>query len=340
MATKPSSENREILGLHHVTAIAGNPQSNIDFYTGVLGLRLIKLTVNFDDPNTYHLYYGDRIGHPGSVLTFFPWPNAPRGVRGTGQATVTSFSIPDGSMDYWKERLRENRVKTEEVARRFDGKEEYLTFFDHDDLKLELVSSDISENFAGRFIPWEKSPVPEEKAIRGFHSVTLSEEGYEKTALLLKDTMRFRLVEEEGERFRYETSNGGPSTIVDLNCQPALLRGIVLAGTVHHIAFRTSDGNQQKDWRQEIIKVGLNPTPVIDRQYFHSVYFREPGGILFEIATDPPGFTIDEPEDKLGTTLKLPPWLEPSRKHIEKSLPKLELFSAPRKTLVQNQAIA
>ncbi len=340
MTNKPDSEDNEILGLHHVTAIAGNPQTNIDFYTGILGLRLVKLTVNFDDPNTYHLYYGDKVGHPGSVLTFFPWPNAPRGVRGTGQVTVTSFSIPDGSMDYWKVRLRENRVRAEEVATRFDGKEEYLTFYDNDDLKLELVTSDKSKSLAERFVPWERSPVTQERAIRGFHSVVLSEEGYEKTASLLKDTMRFRLVEEEGERFRYESSSGGPTTFVDLICQPALLRGIVLAGTVHHVAFRTSDDNQQKTWREDIIKAGLNPTPVIDRQYFHSVYFREPGGVLFEIATDPPGFTLDEPEDKLGTTLKLPPWLEPSRKRIEKALPKVELFGAAKKPLVQNQAIA
>jgi glyoxalase family protein len=336
-----SSEGNEILGLHHVTAIAGNPQTNIDFYTGVLGLRLVKLTVNFDDPHTYHLYYGDKIGHPGSVLTFFPWPNAPRGVRGTGQATATSFWIPDGSMDYWEERLRESKVKTEEVATRFDSKEEYLTFYDSDDLKLELVvAASQTKNLAARFIPWERSPVSQEKAILGFQSVTLSEEGYEKTASLLKDTMRFRLVEEEGERFRYETNLGGPSTYVDLICQPALLRGIVLGGTVHHIAFRTSTEDQQKTWREEIIRAGLNPTPVIDRQYFHSVYFREPGGVLFEIATDPPGFTLDEPEDKLGTSLKLPPWLEPSRKHIEKALPKVELMGTAKRSLVQNQAIA
>ncbi len=336
MAGKSSSENRDILGMHHVTAIARNPQTNIDFYTRVLGLRLVKLTVNFDDPQTYHLYYGDKIGHPGSVLTFFPWPDAPRGVRGTGQATVTSFSIPEGSMDYWKARLEQKAVKFEEVAKRFNRKEEYLTFYDSDDLKLELVATDQAKKLRKGFTPWEKSPVPQERAILGFHSVTLTEEGYEKTASLLKDTMGFRLVEEERERFRYETGAGGPSTYVDLICQPALRRGMVLAGTVHHIAFRTSNDDQQKAWRQDIIRAGLNPTPVIDRQYFHSIYFREPGGVLFEIATDPPGFTLDEPEEELGTSLKLPPWLEASRKHIEKSLPKVELS----KSLVQNQAIA
>ncbi|HZW56425.1 MAG TPA: ring-cleaving dioxygenase [Nitrososphaerales archaeon] len=342
MTTKNVAE-KEILGLHHVTAISGIPQANIDFYTGILGLRLVKLTVNFDDPHTYHLYYGDKIGHPGSVLTFFPWPNAPRGMRGTGQVTTTSFSIPDGSMDYWKDRLRDNKVKFEEVAKRFDDNEEYLTFYDEDDLKLELVPTDQTNitNLAKRFIPWEGSPVPQEKAILGFRSVTLSEEGYEKTAKLLSDTMGFRLIAQERERFRYESrSHGGPSTYVDLLCQPGLPRGMILGGTVHHVAFRAQNDENEKVWREDIIAAGLNPTPVIDRQYFHSVYFREPGGVLFEIATDPPGFLIDEPEDKLGTSLKLPPWLEPSRKHIEKALPKVELFGRDQRRLIQNQAIA
>lgn len=332
---------KEILGLHHVTAIAGNPQANIDFYTGVLGLRLVKLTVNFDDPHTYHLYYGDKLGHPGSVLTFFPWPLSPRGVKGTGQATVTSFSILDGSMEYWKDRLKQYKVRFEETAKRFDGKDEYLTFYDEDDLKLELVPTDKSSNLVQRFAIWEKSPVPQEKQLLGFHHVTLSEEGYEKTAKLLTETMGFRLIAEEREHYRYESrAQGGPSTYVDLACQPGIARGIVLAGTVHHVAFRAQDDDQQKAWRNDIIRTGLNPTPVIDRQYFHSVYFREPGGVLFEIATDPPGFMIDEPEDKLGTSLKLPPWLEPSRKHIEKALPKIELVGRDQKRLMQNAAIA
>ncbi len=330
---------KEILGLHHVTAIAGDPQRNIDFYTGILGLRLVKLTVNFDDSHTYHLYYGDRIGHPGSVLTFFPWPLAPRGMRGTGQATVISFSIPDGSRDYWKDRLKQNEVKFEEPAKRFDGKEEYITFYDEEDLKLELVTTDLASNLVKRFTQWERSPVPQDKQILGFHSVTLSEEGYENTAKLFEDIMEFRLIAEERELFRYESrSQGGPSTYVDLACQPGLPRGTVLSGTVHHVAFRAQNDDQQKAWRKDIIGAGLNPTPVIDRLYFHSVYFREPGGVLFEIATDPPGFTIDEPEDKLGTSLKLPPWLEPSRKHIEKALPKVELFGSDHRHLDSNQA--
>lgn len=327
---KSNSKNLEnkILGIHHITAIASDPQRNIDFYTRTLGLRLVKLTVNYDDPHTYHLYYGDKVGHPGSILTFFPWPGAPKGRRGTGQATVMSFLIPEDSMIFWKERLKQNGVKLEEPIRRFKNEEEIMTFYDPDELKLELVAS--SQAKKSSYVPWEEVQVPERNAIRGFHGVTISEEGYERTASLLKETMGFRLVQEEGERFRYEASWGGASTFIDLLCQPALPRGEVLAGTVHHVAWRTPNDDQQKSWRKEIIKAGLNPTPVIDRQYFHSVYFREPGGVLFEIATDPPGFAIDEPEDKLGTGLKLPSWLEPSRKHIEQTLPKLELFSTKK----------
>ena len=318
---------KKLLGIHHVTAIAGHPQRNVDFYTRVLGLRLVKLTVNYDDPQTYHLYYGDRVGKPGSVLTFFPWPDAPRGMRGTGQATVTSFLISEDSLPYWKDRLKQNHVKFEEPAKRFKNEEKFLTFYDPDDLKLELVFT--KPKIVRGFSPWEKSPVPENKAIQGFHSVTLSEEGYDRTASLLTDVMGFRLVQEEGERFRYEAGEGGSSAYVDLLCQPELPRGQVLVGTAHHIAWRTPDDVQQKAWRQDIIKAGRNPTPVIDRRYFHSVYFREPGGVLFEIATNPPGFSIDEPEIELGTSLKLPPWLEPSRKQIEAALPKLELTAKP-----------
>ena len=317
---------KQINGLHHVTAIASDPQRNIDFYTGVLGLRLVKLTVNFDDPHTYHLYYGDKTGHPGTVLTFFPWPGSPHGRRGTGQATVTSFLIPENSMPYWKDRLKMHDVKFEEPRYRFKHEEESLIFYDRDDLKLELVASSASSG--SNFEPWEKAPVPSASAIRGFHSVTVSEEGYERTAALLKETLGFRLVQEEGERFRYEVGEGGASTIIDLLCQPALPRGEILAGTVHHVAWRATNDEQQKEWRKDLVKIGMNVTPVLNREYFHSIYFREPGGVLFEIATEPPGFEIDEPEKKLGTSLKLPPWLESSRKHIETALPKIQLAAA------------
>lgn len=306
-----------------MTAIASDPQRNIDFYTNVLGLRLVKLTVNYDDPHTYHLYYGDELGRPGSILTFFPWPGAPRGMRGTGQVTVTSFLVPEESLSYWEDRFKQNKVRFEpQQTHRFKKDESVLTFYDPDDLKLELVASSSASD--SKYRAWGNA-VPERSAIRGFHGITMSEEGYERTASLLKDTMGFRPTDEEGERFRYEASGGGPSAYVDLICQPALPRGQVLAGTVHHVAWRTPDEEEQKAWRKDIVNVGLNPTPVIDRQYFHSVYFREPGGVLFEIATDPPGFTVDEKEDSLGTHLKLPGWLEPFRKEIEQGLPKLRL---------------
>ena len=311
----------KILGIHHVTAIASDPQQNINFYTGLIGLRLVKLTVNFDDPQTYHLYYGDAVGHPGSILTFFPWPNSPRGRRGTGQATVTSFSVPADSINYWREHLRTKGVRLEETEEGFEG-EETLTFYDPDDLKLNLVAG--SRKLDERFTPWEKSPIPERHAIRGFHGITLSEEGYESTARLLTEELGFRKIREEGERFRYEVGSG----FVDVPCQPALPRGEILAGTVHHVAFRTPSDDQQKAWRKELVRAGRNVTPILDRRYFHSIYFREPGGVLFEIATDPPGFSTDEPEEKLGTALKLPPWLESSRKRIEAALPKIQLATA------------
>ncbi len=265
-----------VLGLHHVTAISSDPQKTLDFYTKILGLRLIKLTVNYDDPTTYHVYFGDEMGHPGTVLTFFPWPEQPRGRKGAGQATNTSFSILPGSVSYWEDRLRSNSV-------------------------------------------------PKEHAIRGFHSVTLLEEVLERTETVLVDTLGFRQLGEEEDRFRYEAGKGGAGTIVDILYRPKAQRGFVSVGTVHHVAFRASDDAHQKDLRQEIVKADLNVTPVIDRNYFHSIYFREHGGVLFEVATDQPGFAIDEAPEKLGTKLALPLWLEASRAEIEKNLPPVNL---------------
>jgi catechol 2,3-dioxygenase-like lactoylglutathione lyase family enzyme len=314
---------KQILGLHHVTAIAGEPQQNIDFYTGFLGLRLIKLTVNFDAPETYHLYYGDENGHPGTILTFFPWPGAPKGRRGTGQLTTTSFSIPKASLSYWIERLTNHGIHFEGPSNRFE--EQVITFSDPDDLKLELVAHEGAEKRSG----WIHGPVPREHAIRGFFGVTLCEEGYERTASLLTQVMGFHLVEEEGNRFRYEVGEGGAGAMVDVLCQPDAPSGLVSVGTVHHVAWRTPDDEQQKDWRSDLVKARLNVTPVIDRKYFHSIYFREPGGVLFEIATDPPGFTVDEKLEELGTKLVLPPWLEPIRTQLQSILPPVKLPSTP-----------
>lgn len=308
-----------IEGLHHVTAIAGEPQTNIDFYTGVLGLRLVKLTVNFDDPASYHLYYGDGQGHPGTILTFFPWPNAPGGRIGTGQLTVTSFAVPERSLPYWRDRLRKRGIDFEEIRSAFG--EETLSFRDPDGLQLELV--DAPEADPDR--AWDRGPVPAENAVRGFHHVTISENGYELTALLLTHTLGFQHIAKHGNRSRYAVAGGGPSTMVDVVCAPEGRPGRVAVGTVHHVAWRTATDREQAEWRDTLIEAEYDVTPIIDRQYFHSIYFREPGGVLFEIATDPPGFATDETVDRLGSSLKLPPWLEPSRSQLERLLPRIDL---------------
>jgi glyoxalase family protein len=298
----------DILGVHHVTAIASDPQKNIDFYAGVLGLRLVKLTVNYDDPTTYHLYYGDGQGHPGTIMTFFPWPGAIAGRIGTGQLTVTSFAVPQKSVGYWKSRLTEHEKSVQETRSEFD--EELLFFTDPDGLQLELVATPHADPDR----VWNRSHVPADFAIRGFHRVTLSENGYERTASLLTDTLGFKRIQERGARFRYAASNGLPGTIVDLICAPEGRPGRVAVGTVHHVAWRTPTDEQQVKWRETIRDLQYNVTPVIDRTYFRSIYFREPGGVLFEIATDPPGFAVDEPADQIGTSLVLPLWLEGERR--------------------------
>jgi glyoxalase family protein len=310
---------KPIEGIHHVTAMASDPQANVDFYTGVLGLRLVKRTVNFDDPGTYHLYYGDEVGHPGTILTFFPWPGARRGVQGAGQATVTSFSVPEGSLGYWTERLSRLGVDFQEPRPRFD--EEVLTVLDPDGLRLELVARAEADNRA----PWLGGGVPAEHAVRGFEGVTLTEWNAQVTEKVLAGTMGFRRVAEAGDRIRFEVGAGGPGTRVDLLVAPSAVRGHVSAGTVHHVAWRSADEPDQLAWREAISETGLYVTPVLDRQYFRSIYFREPGGVLFEIATDPPGFTRDETVETLGTALKLPPWLEPSREQIQSALPPIEV---------------
>jgi glyoxalase family protein len=307
--------SRQILGIHHITAIAGDAERNIDFYTGVLGLRLVKITVNFDDPGSYHLYYGDGHGHPGTILTFFAWPGAHRGRPGNSQVTASSLAIPAGSAQFWMDRFAAKAVDFEATEQRFA--QTVIPFTDPDGLHLELVETgDIDSSHR-----WNDGGVTADAAIAGFHSATLSETGYERTAKLLTETMGFRLTSQDRNRFRYETDSGGASKTVDLICAPGGTEGRVAAGTVHHIAWRTPDEAQQLAWLTELSRLDYNVTPVIDRVYFHSIYYREPGGILFEIATDPPGFTVDEPFEKLGTALQLPPWLEPYRNRIEAALP-------------------
>ncbi len=310
-----------ILGIHHVTAIASDPQRNLDFYTEVLGLRLVKRTVNFDDPGTYHLYFGDEAGSPGSILTFFAWPMAARGRAGVGQVEITSFSIPAASLTFWEQRLLAAGTPAVRSESRFD--EEVLRFTDPDGLNLELVGHSGSD-VPGR--AWRDASVPVQHAIRRFYSVTLCEQGYESTADLL-ETMGFRKVGEQGNRFRFDVGQGGAGARVDVLCASEAPFGNIAAGTVHHVAWRVSDDEAQLAWRKQLLNKRLNATPVIDRCYFHSIYFREPGGVLFELATDPPGFATDEPAEKLGETLKLPPWLEPHRTKIEHVLPPIQLHT-------------
>jgi glyoxalase family protein len=314
-----------ILGIHHITAIASDPQRNLDFYTEVLGLRLVKRTVNFDDPGSYHLYFGDQLGSPGSILTFFAWPMAGRGSSGVGQVEVTSFSIPESSLNYWEQRLLSAGMPAERSGKRFD--EEALTFVDPDGLKLELVAH---PQQPGASQVWKDASVPAEHAIRGFYSVTLCEQGYEGTVEVLK-TMGFSKVGEQGNRFRFDVGQGGAGARVDILCASEASYGHVAVGTVHHVAWRVVDDNSQQSWRKRLVSKHMNVTPVMDRCYFHSIYFREPGGVLFELATDPPGFAIDEPAEKLGEALKLPPWLEPSRKNIEQVLPPIHMHKPVKK---------
>jgi glyoxalase family protein len=317
--------DQPILGIHHVTAIASDPQRNLDFYTDVLGLRLVKRTVNFDDPGTYHLYFGDEAGTPGSILTFFPWPLARRGSPGVGQVDVTSFSVPEDSLNYWERRLLSAGIPAERSGNRFD--DEVLTFIDPDGLKLELVAH---PQPAGANRPWRDASVPAQHAIRGFYSVTLCEQGYENTVEVL-ETMGFRRVGQQGSRFRFEVGKGGAAGRLDLLCASEASYGNVAVGIVHHVAWRVADDKSQQSWRERLVNRHLNVTPVIGRCYFHSIYFREPGGVLFELATDPPGFAVDEPSEKLGEALKLPSWLEPSRKRIERVLPPIELHKPAKR---------
>ena len=308
----------EVPGIHHVTAICGDPQANIDFYTSTLGIRLVKLTVNFDDPQSYHLYYGDASGRPGTILTFFAWPGAPRRWRGTGQVTTVSFSAPSNSLDFWKKRLTGKGVKIETESKRFD--DEAIVFYDPDGLQLELVASPKDDREG-----WKEGPVPSEYTVKGFYGVTLSVEGYEQTASLLTGVMGFHFVGQKGDRFRYRSAGIENPSTVDILCLPGAKWGEVSLGTVHHVAWRTPNDEEQRAWREKLVKARLNVTPVIDRKYFHSIYFREPGHVLFEIATDPPGFTVDEPLEKLGSALTLPAWLEPMRSHLESILPPVKL---------------
>jgi glyoxalase family protein len=306
-------------GLHHVTAIAGNPQRNVDFYLRTLGLRLVKTTVNFDDTGTYHLYYGDEAGRPGTIMTFFPWDGVAPGRHGTGQATTTAFSVPAESIGWWQQHLTEADVQTSRVTT--VEQEDRLTFSDPDGLTIALVAhqQDDPPN------PWDTPLVPGEYAIRGLHSVTLSVSHEDATSGTLTDGLGLRFEHQDGNRLRFAAGDGGPGALVDVLVTPDAPKGLVAGGTVHHVAWRVPDDATQQAWREELVNDGVKVTSILDRQYFHSIYFREPGGTLLEVATDDIGFTVDEPLLELGRALKLPPWLEPNRDEIKAGLAKLDL---------------
>ena len=317
-----------VRGLHHVSAIAADPQRNLDFYAGVLGLRLVKRTVNFDDPQTYHLYYGDEVGTPGSIMTFFPWPGARSGRAGAGQVAVVSFAILPGAVGFWVERLLRHGVEYQQPVRRGSGPhaEQVLAFRDHDGLMLELVASTAAE---ARPV-WDGAPgISRDDAIHGFHAVTLWIDRAERTERVLTETLGFRPLREEGTTHRFTIGDELPGTFVDVRAVGGFGVGASGAGTVHHVAFALADDHTELALRERVIDAGLSPTAVIDRNYFHSVYFREPGHVLFELATNQPGFAVDEPVEHLGERLMLPDQYEPHRAEIESVLPRIHLSVPP-----------
>lgn len=310
-------ENK-ILGLHHITAIAGDAKRNFDFYSKVLGLRFIKKTVNFDDPGTYHFYFGDEVGSAGTILTFFPWgAGIQQGRKGSGMATEIGYSVPKGSLDFWQKRFEQYNVIYNKPAEKFG--EKYLTFLDPDGLKLELIESKTDDNRKA----WETDEVKADVATKGFHNITLTLNNVKPTAAILTDIFGYKLIDQDVNRYRYATDAVENAAIVDLVELPEEKRGLNANGTVHHVAFRVPNDEILMKFREKIEDYGLQITPQIDRQYFHSLYFREPGGVLFEIATDNPGFTVDESLEELGQNLKLPAQYESQRAAIEEHLVKI-----------------
>ena len=306
-------------GIHHVTAISGKAERNLDFYARVLGLRFVKKTVNFDDPTTYHLYYGDEVGHPGTVLTFFAWEHAAQGRAGVGQAQQTAFRVPAASLGYWTHRFVEKGVAYDRIEKRFG--ESVLPFVDPDGMHAALIGVPGAEVEPA----WKSRDIPLEHAIRGFQGVTLMLDNGAPTAALLTDVLRFSEIGREGAVRRFQ-ANAGRGGVVEIREAKGFLGGTMGHGSVHHIAFRAADDAEQAAMaRKAVADHGVRATEQKDRKYFRSVYFREPGGVLFEIATDQPGFAVDEPVSLLGHDLKLPSFLEARRKDIEAVLPPLEV---------------
>jgi len=309
----------KILGLHHITAIAGDAQRNYDFYTKTLGFRLVKKTVNFDDPQTYHFYFGDEVGTPGTILTFFPWANVRQGKNGAGMVTEIGYSVPKGSLDFWKSRFEKLNIRHDILSERFG--EKYLSFQDSDGLWLNLIEAKHKDERKGR----KTDEIKAEVAIKGFHTVTLTLNNIKATASILTEVFGYKQVKREDNLYRYQTDAVENAAIVDLLEMPEAQRGINAAGTNHHIAFRVKDEEDLMAIREKIVDRGLHITEKINRDYFFSLYFREPGGVLFEIATDNPGFATDETVENLGSSLQLPDQYKAMRDEIEKGLPKLQM---------------
>lgn len=307
-----------ILGLHHITAIAGDPQRNFDFYTKTLGLRMVKKTVNFDDPQTYHFYFGDKMGNPGTILTFFPWPGARKGKNGAGMATEIGYAVPKGSLEFWKKRFEEKKVQYFTITEVFG--ERKLLFQDPDGLFLSLIENGPEDERTG----FETEEVRSTVALKGFHTVTLTLNKIQATAAVLTEILGYRKIKTEGNLHRYGTDTVKNAALVDLLELPNASGGINAAGTNHHVAFRVKDEDILMEMRQKVLQKGLQITEKINRDYFYSLYFREPGGVLFEIATDNPGFATDETVEELGTSLQLPERYRAMRNQIEKALPELK----------------
>ncbi len=319
-----SKQAAAVHGIHHVTAIAGDPQENYDFYTRVMGLRMVKKSVNQDAPDTYHLFYADGAGTPGTDLTFFPWPDMHAARRGVGQVVDVPFAIPSGSLGYWQERLIDFNVTTGDVETRFG--ETTLPVTDPHGFKLALVETDDARDFT----PWAESPVPAEHQVRGMHAVRIWERALDSTERLLTGLMGFEKIGAEDGWHRYGVEGGTSGTLVEIQERPNDGQGRWGPGAVHHVAWRMRDDEEQMALREAVNEAGLQPTQQIDRFWFRSVYFKEPGGTLFELATDGPGFDRDEDPDQLGEKLILPPWLESRRTAIEAALPPLEPASAAK----------
>lgn len=304
-------------GIHHITAMAGDPKKNHHFYTQTLGMRMVKKSVNQDDPTTYHLFYGNHNGTPGSSLTFFPWPRAAQGKAGTGEAVAVALSVPEGSLEYWSQRLEEAGINVEGPNERFGHS--LIRFKDPDNIRIEIVD----DKTVGEIPYWPGSPVPESHGIRGFWGTTLKLQTAASTAPILTDLLGFTQAERDENMILYRTDAPiGNAVMIEETSDPQ--QGRNGHGIIHHVAFRTKNDEELEKLRQEVARIGLHPTEIIDRHWFHSVYFRTPGGVLFEMATDGPGYDVDEDPGRLGEKLILPPWLESRRKWIESKLPEIE----------------